>query len=596
MEKENRKSNLRRLLEYAGPLRFLTYASWILSAVSALMALAPFVYIWMILRDVINVAPHFEQAENIVPYGWAALMWAIGSILVYIAALLCSHKAAFRVATNIRTVLMHYITKLPMGFVSSIGSGKLRKIVNESSEETETYLAHRLPDNAGGIATPVGLLCMLMYFDWRLGLLSIAPAVLAYGIMYFFMTGRSLRKTMEEYQQALDTMSNEAVEYVRGIPVVKTFGQTVFSFKRFKGAIDRYQQWVIGYTRSLHSPMVAFTTIINSVFAILVAAALFVGTSRERMDGQFLSNLLYYIIITPAMTVMLMRVMYMSQDKIIVESALKRIDSVLDVEPLEEPLETIQPRDNSVELRGVSFRYKDADTDALNDISMTIKAGEHIALVGPSGSGKTTLACLIARFWDATKGSVNIGGTDVRNIRKDDLMQQVSFVFQDSRLLKGSILDNVRLGRPNATDDEVRRALSEVQCDDIIAKLPEGINTILGSEGTYLSGGEQQRITIARVMLQNTPIVILDEATAYADPDNETRVQAAFNTLSIGKTVIMIAHRLSAVTKADCIYVLKSGRICEKGSHAELTSSAGLYANMWREYNQSINWKLGGTK
>lgn len=596
MEKENRKSNLRRLLEYAGPLRFLTYASWILSAVSALMALAPFVYIWMILRDVINVAPYFEQAENIVPYGWAALMWAIGSILVYIAALLCSHKAAFRVATNIRTVLMHYITKLPMGFVSSIGSGKLRKIVNESSEETETYLAHRLPDNAGGIATPVGLLCMLMYFDWRLGLLSIAPAVLAYGIIYFFMTGRSLRKTMEEYQQALDTMSNEAVEYVRGIPVVKTFGQTVFSFKRFKGAIDRYQQWVIGYTRSLHSPMVAFTTIINSVFAILVAAALFVGTSRERMDGQFLSNLLYYIIITPAMTVMLMRVMYMSQDKIIVESALKRIDSVLDVEPLEEPLETIQPRDNSVELRGVSFRYKDADTDALNDISMTIKAGEHIALVGPSGSGKTTLAYLIARFWDTTKGSVNIGGTDVRNIRKDDLMQQVSFVFQDSRLLKGSILDNVRLGRPNATDDEVRRALSEAQCDDIIAKLPEGINTILGSEGTYLSGGEQQRITIARVMLQNTPIVILDEATAYADPDNETRVQAAFNTLSIGKTVIMIAHRLSAVTKADCIYVLKSGRICEKGSHAELTSSAGLYANMWREYNQSINWKLGGTK
>lgn len=596
MEKENRKSNLRRLLEYAGPLRFLTYASWILSAVSALMALAPFVYIWMILRDVINVAPHFEQAENIVPYGWAALMWAIGSILVYIAALLCSHKAAFRVATNIRTVLMHYITKLPMGFVSSIGSGKLRKIVNESSEETETYLAHRLPDNAGGIATPVGLLCMLIYFDWRLGLLSIAPAVLAYGIMYFFMTGRSLRKTMEEYQQALDTMSNEAVEYVRGIPVVKTFGQTVFSFKRFKGAIDRYQQWVIGYTRSLHSPMVAFSTIINSVFAILVAAALFVGTSRERMDGQFLSNLLYYIIITPAMTVMLMRVMYMSQDKIIVESALKRIDSVLDVEPLEEPLETIQPRDNSVELRGVSFRYKDADTDALNDISMTIKAGEHIALVGPSGSGKTTLACLIARFWDATKGSVNIGGTDVRNIRKDDLMQQVSFVFQDSRLLKGSILDNVRLGRPNATDDEVRRALSEAQCDDIIAKLPEGINTILGSEGTYLSGGEQQRITIARVMLQNTPIVILDEATAYADPDNETRVQAAFNTLSIGKTVIMIAHRLSAVTQADRIYVLKSGRICEKGSHAELTSSAGLYANMWREYNQSINWKLGGTK
>ena len=595
MEKESKQSNLKRLLVYAGGFRYFTYVSWLLSALSALMALLPFVYIWMILREVIDSAPHFSRAEHIVDYGWAALFWAVLSILVYIGALVCSHTAAFRVAKNIRSALMHHIVALPIGFMSGIGSGKLRKIVNESSDATETYLAHRLPDNAGSIATPVGLICLLAYFDWRLGVLCIIPVLLAYAIMYVFMTGKDLKVKMGEYQQALDAMSNEAVEYVRGIPVVKTFGQTVFSFKRFKGSIDKYQQWVIGYTRSLRLPMVAYTTIINSIFAILIAAALF--AARNEADGYFLLNLLYYIIITPIITVVLTKVMYMSEDKIIVANALSRIDSVLSIAPLPEPAKTILPRDNSVEFRGVIFRYKDADTNALDNISMTIKAGEHIALVGPSGSGKTTLACLIARFWDATEGSVSIGGTDVRNIRKEDLMRQVSFVFQDSRLLKGTILDNVRLGKPHATEQEVRRVLAEAQCDDIIAKLPMGIHTLIGTDGTYLSGGEQQRIAIARVMLQDTPIVILDEATAYADPDNEARVQTAFNALSVGKTVIMIAHRLSAVVEADKIYVLKGGQICEQGTHEELTShDGGLYAQMWREYNQSVNWKLGGTK
>ena len=595
MEKENKQSNLKRLLVYAGGFRYFTYASWLLSALSALMALLPFVYIWMILREVIDSAPHFNRAEHIVDYGWAALFWAVLSILVYIGALVCSHTAAFRVAKNIRSALMHHIVTLPIGFMSDIGSGKLRKIVNESSDATETYLAHRLPDNAGSIATPVGLMCLLAYFDWRLGVLCIIPVLLAYAIMYVFMTGKDLKVKMGEYQQALDAMSNEAVEYVRGIPVVKTFGQTVFSFKRFKGSIDKYQQWVIGYTRTLRMPMMAYTTIINSIFAILIAAALF--AARDGADGHFLLNLLYYIIITPIITVVLTKVMYMSEDKIIVANALSRIDSVLRIAPLPEPAETLPPRDNSVEFRGVTFRYKDADKNALDNISMTIKAGEHIALVGPSGGGKTTLACLIARFWDATEGSVSIGGTDVRNIRKEDLMRQVSFVFQDSRLLKGTILDNVRLGKPHATEQEVRRVLAEAQCDDIITKLPRGIHTQLGTDGTYLSGGEQQRIAIARVMLQDTPVVILDEATAYADPDNEARVQAAFNALSAGKTVIMIAHRLSAVVEADKIYVLKGGKICEQGTHEELTShNSGLYARMWHEYNQSVNWKLGGTK
>lgn len=595
MEKENKQSNLKRLLSYAGRFRYFTYASWVLSALSALVALLPFVYIWMILREVIAVAPHFGRAEHIVGYGWAALFFAVLSILIYIGALFCSHFAAFRIASNIRSALMHHIVTLPIGFMNGIGSGKLRKIVNESSDATETYLAHRLPDNAGSIATPIGLLCLLAYFDWRLGILCMVPVLLAYAIMYIFMTGKDLKVKMNEYQQALDAMSNEAVEYVRGIPVVKTFGQTVFSFKRFKDAIDRYGQWVIGYTRSLRLPMVAYTTIINSIFAILIAVALYTASSKA--DGAFLLNLLYYVIITPVITVVLTKVMYMSEDKIIVTNALSRIDSILSIAPLPEPAVTLPPRDNSVELSGVTFRYKDARTDALSGVSLSIGAGEHIALVGPSGGGKTTLTGLVARFWDATEGTVSIGGTDVRNIRKEDLMRQVSFVFQDSRLLKGSILDNVRLCRPEATEQEVRRVLSEAQCDDIIAKLPKGIHTLIGTDGTYLSGGEQQRIAIARVMLQNTPILILDEATAFADPDNEARVQAAFKVLAVGKTVITIAHRLSAVTTADRICVLKDGKICEEGTHDELKArSGGLYAEMWREYNQSVNWNIGGRK
>ena len=588
-------SPLKQLFAYAGRFKYLTMASWFLSAASAWAALVPFVYIWMILRDVLTVAPHFERATQTAHYGWMAVAFSLLSIGLYLLGLLCSHLAAFRIAANIRSRLMHHIITLPQGFVGNEGSGSLRKIVNESSEATETYLAHQLPDKAGSMATPIGLLVLLLVFDWRLGLLSLLPMLLGFAIMYSFMTGKELQTKMAEYQTALDSMSNQAVEYVRGIPVVKTFGQTVFSFKKFKQAIDDYQRWVIDYTRQMRLPMVCYTTVINSVFAVLVAAALYMA--QERVTQTFLLHLIYYVIITPIITVMLTRIMYQSQNNLIVAEALKRINGVLTQQPLSEPRASRLPEDNSIVLEEVVFRYKGAAKNALDGISLHVKAGEQVALVGPSGGGKTTLGHLITRFWDVDSGVVRIGNVDVRHLRKEDLMRQVSFVFQDSRLLKGSILDNVRLGRPEATEQEVREALHKAQCDDIIDKLPDGLHTVIGTQGTYLSGGEQQRIAIARVMLQDTPIVILDEATAFADPDNEARVQAAFAEMARGKTVITIAHRLSAVTKAHRIYVLKGGKIVEEGTHHSLIArKEGLYARLWAEYNQSVHWNVGGEK
>ena len=583
-----KESNLKRLLGYAGAHRFLTYASWVFSAISALMALVPFWYIWKIIREVLAVAPDFSQAQGLTHNGWMAVLFAVLSMLIYVGALMCSHIAAFRIAANIRREAMHHIVRLPLGFTERFGSGKLRKIVNESSAATETYLAHQLPDKAGAIATPIGLLVLLLIFDWRLGLLSLVPVVLGFVIM-MFMTGSRMQQKMTEYQNALDDMSNEAVEYVRGIPVVKTFGQTVFSFKRFKASIDNYGKWVIAYTKQLRLPMLFYTAAINSVFAFLIAGALFF--TRDGVTDEFLLNLLFYIIITPVISVTLTKIMFQSENAMIVDDALKRIDSVLNAEPLPEPNVSEQPQEYSVELKNVTYSY-DGEKNALEDISLRIEAGQTVAFVGPSGGGKTTLANVIARFFDPQRGTVSIGGINVRRIAKEELMDTVSFVFQNSRLIKASVLENVRLGRPDATRDEVMQVLEAAQCMDIVEKLPDGVDTVIGAKGVYLSGGEQQRLAIARTMLKDAPIVILDEATAFADADNENRVQAAFSALSKDKTVIMIAHRLSTIVNADRIFVLSDGKIAESGSFAQLEKNNGLFSEMWRNYQTSIRWKV----
>lgn len=589
--KLKKQSSLARLFEYAGNYKYLTILSWIFSVVSAWIALVPFYYIWKVIKEVLGVAPHYENAGNIADYGWHAVGFAILSMALYICGLMCSHLSAFHVQANIRSQLMHHIMTLPMGFMDSDGSGKFRKIVNESSETTETYLAHQLPDQAGAIATPVGLLVLLLMFDWRLGLLSLIPVAAAFLIMGS-MTGQRMKDKMTEYQNALEEMSSEAVEYVRGIPVVKTFGQTVFSFKRFQYSIEKYEKWTIAYTKELRLPMTFYTMIINAAFAVLIAVTFYV-VSRGGENDTFLLNLLFYIIITPIITVTLNKIMYASENQMIVEDALKRIDGILEKKPLAEAAEKAAPKDMSITFDHVSFRYEDAAKNALHNINLEIREGEHVAFVGPSGGGKSTLASLIARFFDTTEGQIKIGGVNVRDIPSEQLMNMVSFVFQDSKLLKMSIYDNVRIGRKDATREKVMEALKNAQCEDIIGKLPDGIDTVIGAKGTYVSGGEAQRLSIARAMLKNAPVLILDEATAFADPDNEAKVQQAFSKLSEGKTVIMIAHRLSSVVDADRICVLKDGEIVESGTHKELTEMTGLYAHMWNEYNKSVRWKVG---
>ena len=584
-----KESNLKRLLSYAGGYKVLTYLSWVLSAASALLALVPFWYIWRILKEVLAVSPHYENAVHITHYGWMAVLFAVLSVLLYIAGLMCSHLSAFRIATNLRLAMTRHIATLPLGAIEQFGSGKLRRTIAETSGAAETFLAHQLPDQAKAIATIIGLLALLLTFDWRLGLLSLAPVALSL-IAMSRMAGKGLQEKMTQYQNALADMSNEAVEYVRGIPVVKTFGQTVFSFKKFKASIDNYEHWTISYTKDLRRPMILYTLAVNSVFVFLILGGFWF--SHGTASPELLLNLLFYIIITPVISLTLSKLMFMSENGMVVQDAISRIDSVLQSPSLSQAETPLHPADSSVELSHVTFSY-DGTKPALEDISLSIGSGQTVAFVGPSGGGKSTLASLIARFFDPQRGTVSIGGADVKEIGKKELMDTVSFVFQNSHLIKGSILDNVRMGKPDASEEEVMAALKAAQCMDIIEKFPQGVHTVIGSQGIYLSGGETQRLAIARAMLKNAPVLILDEATAFADPDNETKVQAAFNELAKGRTVIMIAHRLSTVVNADHIFVLKEGHLAEDGTFAELSGRENsLFGTMWKDYQQSVQWKV----
>lgn len=582
-----KKSNLSKLIQFAGTHKYLTYLSWILSVVSALLSLFPFWYIWQIMRAVLETDPTFSSPEVMIGYGWAAVGFAAAAVILYILALLCAHLAAFRVATNIRLKLSEHMMTLPLGSLEAFGSGRLRRIITETSGSVETYLAHQLPDQAKAYGTIIALLVLLFVIDWRFGLLSLLPIVLGF-LSMASMAGKSMQAKMAEFQTALGDMSNEAVEYIRGIPVVKTFGQTVFSFKRFKGSIDRYSEWATAYTKEVRRPMVLYTLGINSIFAFLIIGGLLLSENPVNID--FLLNVVFYIIITPAITVVLGKIMHQSENQMIVTDALKRIDSVLQISPLTVS-ETEHPANASVELRDVTFSY-DGEKNALNHISLSIPAGKTVAFVGPSGGGKSTLANMLVRFFDPQQGEVLIGGANAKAISKKELMENISFVFQNSKLIKGTILDNVRLGKPAAAEQEVLEALELARCQDIIEKFPDGIYTMIGTKGVYLSGGEQQRISIARAILKNAPILIMDEATAFSDPDNENKIQLAMKELAKNHTVILIAHRLSTVKNADCIYVLKDGEICESGNFDELNSKNGIFHEMWKDYQKSVEWRV----
>ncbi|MCR5283526.1 MAG: ABC transporter ATP-binding protein/permease [Lachnospiraceae bacterium] len=577
---------MKLIRKYAGGHKNLITLGRCLAAVSAVMTLIPYYELWKIIRCAVNG----ENLDDIKMYAWSAVALIVGALLVYIAALFCTHIAAFRVQANMRSSLMHRIITLPLGVFDEDGTGKIRRIVNDSTAATETYIAHNLPDKTVAAVTPIGLLVLVFAFNWKIGLICMIPALIGFACLMKMMT-KGMQEKMKEYQDALETMSSEATEYVRGVPVVKTFGQTVHSFKRFKECIDGFGKWATDYTLTLRFPMAGFMTCINAVFAFIVIAAFVV--TKNGVDHAAILNIMYYIIITPLVTIALTKIAYSGEAEMTLIDAMKRVDKVMEIEPLTEGSSDQKPADHGIELKNVTYRYKDATRDAVSDVSLSIKSGEHVALVGPSGSGKTTLAELMVRFFDVTSGEILVGGVNVKDLSSKGLMNQVSFVFQDSRLIKRSILENVRMSKPSASEEEVLEALRKAQCMDIIEKLPDGIHTVLGEKGTYLSGGEQQRITIARAVLKDAPILILDEATAFADPDNETKVQAAFEELSKNKTLIMIAHRLSTVMNADRIFVMDDGKCIESGNHDELMSKNGLYKHMFDEYTRSIEWKVG---
>ena len=589
--KEKKPSGFATLMGYAGKFKLLTYLSLVLSAACGILAIMPFVYLWRVIREVVDVAPEYSSAIHITHNGWMAVIFSLIYMLVYFGALMCSHVSAFRVAGNMKKALLHHIAKLPIGFADEMGTGRVRRIVTEATSNTETLLAHNLPDMAQAIVTPLAMVVMLFIYDWRFGIACLVPIVIAFAAM-FQMAGPAMTEDMRQYQNALENMSNEAVEYIRGIPVVKTFGQTVFSFHRFKKSIDDYGNFCLQYTFRCRTSMILFTVFINSAFAFLIGLTLFL-TRGGAATKDILVNFLFYVMITPLITTTMQRVMFMSENSMKIDDAIARVNAILEMKPLEEAKEKRIPEGAFVEIKDVTFRYSEDANPAVKNLSLSAGKDQIVALVGPSGSGKTTAAGLIARFFDPQEGSVMIGGVNVRDIDKDELMNTVSYVFQDSRLLKRSIADNLRIAKPDASDAELAEALHAAQCDDIIKRLPQGINTVLGSEGTYLSGGEQQRIAIARAILKKAPVVILDEATAFTDPENEVLVQRAFTELTKNSTVIMIAHRLSTIRNADKIYVLDHGEVVETGKHDELLKKGGLYHAMWTEYQSAISWKVG---
>ena len=586
------KSKQKRILDFAGNYKYLTYLGCVLSGISSVLMLVPFLCIWKIAYEVLKAMPNIQNVKNLTQYGWIAVIFALVGIFVYGGALMCTHVAAFRTARNMRSKALHHIVKLPLGYFDANGTGRLRRIIDESAGQTETFLAHILPDLGGALVTPVAMLILLFAFDWRLGLISLIPIIIS---MFFLsrMMGPNMAEAMKEYQNALEDMNNEAVEYIRGIPVVKTFGQTVFSFKNFHDSIMGYKKWAVNYTISLRIPMCNYTVSMNSVFALLIPAGILM--IRTVVNPQkFLSDFIFYCIFTPIITVTMNKIMFSSENLMLAKDAATRINGILEEKVLKEPTGNGRktPARMDIEFNNVTFSYPGTTQPAIHHMSFSIKEGSMAALVGPSGGGKTTVASLIPRFFDTAQGSITIGGVDVRDIPTEELMNKVSFVFQNTRLFKTSLFENIRFSKPDATREQVMKAAKAAQCEEIFDKMPQGIDTIVGSKGTYLSGGEAQRIALARAILKDAPIVLLDEATAFADPENEHKIQEAFEVLAKGKTVLMIAHRLSTVKNADKIMVIEGGKIKESGTHEQLIKKAGLYQRMWEEYKTSISWKV----
>lgn len=596
----NKKKNaeLSQMFKFAGNRHWLTIAGCVLAGISTVLSMIPFVCIWFVVRDIVNAMIQGDQSLAIASghYAWLAVAFSLVSIFLYFLALCCSHLAAFRTATNMKKEAMHHIVMLPLGYFSQNASGRLRKIIDDNAGLTEGFLAHQLPDLTGAVVMPIAVIILLFVFDWRLGICCMVPLVISVFFLKKMMGGENAN-FMSGYMSALENMNKEAVEFVRGIPVVKVFQQTVYSFKNFRAAIEEYKKYASGYAICCRIPLTGFNVTLNGTFILLIPVAMmiFAGTSGQSDTQKLFFDFLFYSLFTPICTTMMNRIMFASEQLMAAKSAVSRIEAVLQEKPLEEAKAPKMPKDASVVFQDVSFTYPGAKKKALDHVSFEVPVGKTVALVGASGSGKSTAASLIPRFYDVQEGTIFVGGVDVRRIAKEDLMEEIAFVFQNTRLFNDTLLENIRAARPNATRTEVMKAAEAAQCGDIIKRLPKGLDTVVGNGGTYLSGGENQRIALARAILKDAPIIVLDEATAFADAENEHQIQLAFEGLTQGKTVLMIAHRLSTIQNADQILVFGDGNIIERGNHDELLKKNGVYASMWKEYQTQITWKVGKT-
>ncbi|MFR6446808.1 MAG: ABC transporter ATP-binding protein [Ruminococcus sp.] len=590
------KSGLARCMELASDRKGLIFLSAILSSLAAIASFIPYIAVYFMIRTIIGVYPNLEQLDMsvVLNYGWLALAGIIANILLYFLAIFSSHMAAFGTLYELKVLFANHITKIPLGYHLTIGSGRLRKIMDENIESVEGFIAHQFPDFVASVTAPIVMVVILFTVDWRFGLASLAGIILAFIAEFIGYGSGAMKENMGKYQTALEEMNNASVEYVRGMPVVKAFNQTASSFKKLKDAISGYTEWVLKFSLGWQNCMPAFTTIINNIYLILIPVGILIGTKTSDFAG-FALSFIFYLLFVPAIAGVLNKIMYISESFMQINGNVARMDEILNIPEMPETDHPKKPVNDDIAFENVSFSYTgNADEKALEDVSFTAKQGQITAIVGPSGGGKSTIANLISRFWDVSSGSITIGGIDIRDMAEEALMRHVSFVFQDIFLFKQSILDNIRMGNPQAGEEEVIAAAKAAQCHEFISKLPNGYHTVVGTKGIHLSGGERQRIAIARAIIKNSPIIVLDEATAFSDPENEYLIQKAFEKLMQGKTVIIIAHRLSTIRNADHILVMEKGHLTEEGKHNDLVVAGGRYAKMWNHYTEAIDWKISG--
>lgn len=596
-EKQRKKSGVTRLFEIAGEKKGLLVLAGILSVGSAFCMLIPYWSVYQILRELLLHGSKISELDAgiLIHWGWIAFFGLLGGLLLLYASLMASHMAAFRILYGLRIRLSGHIGRLSLGYLNGTSTGAIKKIMEQNIEKIENFVAHTIPDLVNVQATVVLMFIIFFSLNGWMAAICVVCIALSIGLQFMNFFGKKAKEFTRIYFDTQEQMSASAVQYVRGMPVVKIFCQSVRSFRRFNSEIEAYKKYALRVCDTYQTGMVAFTVILNSLVTFILPVGLLL-LSRDPQNIALAAIYLFFIIMGPGVASPIYKLMYLGSSTNEIDEGVKRIDRIFDEQPLVETKSPHLPDSYDIEFRHVSFGYENKEettrTEALKDISFTAHQGEITALVGPSGSGKSTAANLIPRFWDVNEGEICIGGINIKEIATEDLMNLVSFVFQDSFLFFDTLYENIRVGSPTATRQQVMDAARAAQCHEFIESLPDGYHTRIGDKGVYLSGGEAQRVCVARAILKNSPILVLDEATAFADPENEYKMQQAIQQLIRNKTVIIIAHRLSSIISAEQILVLKEGRLVQNGRHEELSTTEGVYKKMWDAYTSAFRWQL----